>query len=375
MEGKTMQTAGLERNVADLRATFEDAEAICHALCAGEVDAFVVGKTEQSKRVMLLSGAYARYRQLVEDMLQGAVTITASGEILFANHAFADMVGAQLVDLFRSQLANHVAPADRAALKPLLSPHPGEREAELALVRPDGTRARVRAAVVSSSDDFTTLILTPVPSRDEDAEATIDAIRSGVVDAFVVGERSVVMLDSAQAHYRTLVEHMGQGAVTIDADGIIAYANERFIATIGVPSGRLVGRPLSEFIAEADRPALRTMLAAGASAHGELRLRKPNGERPVMLATMASIDGHKLFLFTDITERKRHEASDERTRRFLGMLAHEFRNILSPISNSAQVLKGKNLDAEAAKAVEMIERQTGRLLALVEDLRRVNPKE
>ena len=78
---------------------------------------------------------------------------------------------------------------------------------------------------------------------------------------------------------------------------------------------------------------------------------------------------------TIITERKRHEASDERTRRFLGMLAHEFRNILGPINNAAQIVKAKNLDEEAAKAVEMIERQTGRLLALVEDLRRVNPKE
>lgn len=366
---------GAGRGLDALRATFEDAEAICHALCAGEVDAFVVGNSDQSKRVMLLSGAYARYRQLVEDMLQGAVTVTSSGEILFANHAFADMVGVPVVDLFRSQLASHVAPAERAALQPLLAPHPGEREVQLAFVRPDGTRAHVRAAVVSSSDDFITLILTPRPPGDLDAEATVDAIRRGVVDAFVVDGRNVVLLEGAQAHYRTLVEHMGQGAVTVDADGKIAYANERFIATIGVPSGRLVGRPLAEFIAEADRPALQTMLGAGASAHGELRLRNANGERPVMLATMASIDGQKLFLFTDITERKRHEASDERTRRFLGMLAHEFRNILGPINNAAQIVKAKNLDEEAAKAVEMIERQTGRLLALVEDLRRVNPKE
>jgi signal transduction histidine kinase len=117
------------------------------------------------------------------------------------------------------------------------------------------------------------------------------------------------------------------------------------------------------------------MLAARESAQAELKLRCGNGDRPITQATMTSLDGHKLFLFTDLTEQKRHEASDERTRKFLGMLAHEFRNILGPIGNSVEVLKRKQLDPDGQKSVEMIERQTGRLLGLVEDLRRINPKE
>jgi signal transduction histidine kinase len=118
------------------------------------------------------------------------------------------------------------------------------------------------------------------------------------------------------------------------------------------------------------------MFAARDTAQGELKLRAANGERPVMQATMTSMDGHKLFLFADMTEQKRHQASDERTRKFLGMLAHEFRNILGPINNSVLLLKGSpGLDADAKKAVEVIERQSGRLLGLVEDLRRINPKE
>lgn len=371
-----MEPVQQERDILDLRQTFEDAEAICHALRRGEVDAVVVGQNDEEKRVLLLSGSYARYRQLVEDMLQGAVTLTGSGEILFANHAFADMTGVALIDLFRSPLERYVAPADRARLRGLLSPRPGQRDVEIALVRPDGTRARVRAGVVSASDDFVTLIVTPVSVRNrDDAEATLDAIHEGTVDAFVVGGKQVVMLDSAQAHYRLLVERMRQGAVTVQHNGIIAYANERFIAAIGTPAGRVVGRPLADLVADADRAALQAMLAASENATAELRLRCANGERPVMLATMTSIDGHKLFLFTDLTEQKRHEATDERTRRFLGMLAHEFRNILAPIGNATQILKRQAVDAEGQKAIEIIERQTERLLALVEDLRRVNPKE
>ncbi len=72
----------------------------------------------------------------------------------------------------------------------------------------------------------------------------------------------------------------------------------------------------------------------------------------------------------------RDDAADERASKFLGMLAHEFRNILAPISNSVAYLKrSPALDADSRQAVEVIERQAERLLALIEDLRRINPKE
>jgi PAS domain S-box-containing protein len=362
--------------IASLRDEFHDAEAICGALRNGEVDAVVVGKNDEDKRVLLLSGAYTRYRQLVEDMIQGAVTLSGSGEILFANHAFADMAGVALLDIFRSPVEKLVAPGDHGKLAGLLKPRAGQHDLDLSLVRPDGTRAHVRASVVSASEDFVTLILTPIALRGRDeAEATVEAIRTGSVDAFVVGGKKVVMLDSAQAHYRALVERMRQGAVTVTPDGMIVYANERFISTIGVPHGRVVGQPLAALIAEGDRAALQAMLSGGESTQGELKLRCANGTRPVMLASMTSLDGHKLFLFTDLTEQKRHEAADERTRRFLGMLAHEFRNILGPISNCTQALRQQGLGEDGGKAVEIIERQTARLLALVEDLRRINPRE
>jgi PAS domain S-box-containing protein len=367
----------IELEAIALRQSLQEAHEVCHAIRSGEVDAVVVGKEEEEKRVLLFSGAYARYRQLVEDMAQGAVTVSRSGEILFANHAFAAMLQEQLIDLFRTTLARWVAPADSQKFAPLLAPRAGQPDVDVALVQRGGSRQRVRFSVVSASDDFVTLLITQLASSESiaEAEATLEAIRRGAVDAFVVGGKQVMLLDSATAPYRTLVEKMRQGAVTVQTDGTVVYANERFISMIGVPQGRLIGSPLSAYVTEADRPAFASMLAVRESAQAELRLRCGNGERPVVQASMTSMDGHKLFLFTDVTEQKRHEASDERTRKFLGMLAHEFRNILGPIGNSVQVLKKKELDADAQKSLDQIERQTGRLLGLVEDLRRINPRE
>ncbi len=373
-----MPPPGFEIQAATLRESLQEAEEIRRAISAGEVDAVVSGADDDQKRVLLLSGAYARYRQLVEDMQQGAVTVTSTGDILFANHSFAAMLEESLIDLFRTPLNLRVAEGDRARLHVLLAPRPGQRDVELSLLTRTGGGRTVRMSLVSASDDFVTLIVTDISHERllEEAQATLEAIRKGQVDAFVVGGEQVVMLDSAQSPYRALVERMRQGAVTVSAGGEIAYVNERFVSMLGIPRGHLIGSSLLSHVRESDRPAYQSILSAREAAQGELKLRRGNGDTVSTLAIMTALDGQKMFLFSDLTEQKRHEASDERTRKFLGMLAHEFRNILAPISNSVQFLKrAESLDPESRKAVEVIERQADRLLALVEDLRRVNPRD
>ena len=359
-----------------LREQLQEAEDVCHAIRQGEVDAVVVGRRDDDKRVLLMSGAYTRYRQIVEDMIQGAVTVTGGGEILFANQAFARMIGENLADIFRTPLQRWVAPAHHDAVRQILKGRAGQRDVPVEIDRGPADRLPVTLSMVSASDDFLTLLVTPVNAQDaEEARATLEAIRAGSVDAFVVGGKHVRLLDSAQAPYRVLVEQMRQGAASLEPDGTIVYANERLATMLATPIPHLVGTNLSRHVLEADRHALRTMLAARTSAHGDLRLLRSNGDPTAVQAAMTAMDGHRLFLFTDLSERRRHEASDERTRTFLGMLAHEFRNILSPIANSAETLKRSPLDADGRKAVETIERQTARLVSLVEDLRRINPKE
>src|ERR1700741_1513245 len=95
----------LELQIESLRAQLHEAEELRHAISHGQVDAFVVGTTDRTKRVLMLSGAYARSRQLVEEMHQGAVTVSRAGEIMFANQAFAAMLGLAPIDVFRVPLA------------------------------------------------------------------------------------------------------------------------------------------------------------------------------------------------------------------------------------------------------------------------------
>jgi PAS domain S-box-containing protein len=82
----------------------------------------------------------------------------------------------------------------------------------------------------------------------------------------------------------------------------------------------------------------------------------------------------------DVTERKRVEArlaaqaeqlreADRRKDEFLAMLAHELRNPLTPIVNAVHILKTAGLgESGLAWCREVIERQTGHLTRLVDDL-------
>lgn len=72
-------------------------------------------------------------------------------------------------------------------------------------------------------------------------------------------------------------------------------------------------------------------------------------------------------------ELRRHTASlleaDERKNKFLGVLAHELRNPMAPISNSIYILKHSPAGSDRAqRAQEVIERQAKHLVRLIDDL-------
>ncbi len=83
----------------------------------------------------------------------------------------------------------------------------------------------------------------------------------------------------------------------------------------------------------------------------------------VQLAQMASVAIDNSRLVEDLRE------SDRRKNEFLAMLAHELRNPLAPIRNAVQIMRLTGGNAEAVhSASEMMERQIGQMVRLVDDL-------
>ena len=333
--------------------------------------------------MLLLDGAYSRYRQLIDEMEHGTVTVGTHGEILFANHRFARISGAALDELYRARLTDCLHPDDRAAVAALLTtPHAaGEEGLEARVVQPGGAQVPVRISLASTWESYSTLVVVDLSHEQAAAEAkeTLEAIRRGEVDAFVMGE-TVVTLNGARDPYQVLADRIQQGALTLSPQRRIVYANSRLVRMLGVPAEHLLGTAFESYVIAPDRAALAAALAPrmenGNAGQVEVRLRRATGDWLQVLVSVATLaDGQSLCLVTDLAESKRHAASDERTRKFLGMLAHEFRNMLNGMRLSVELLKREGEAAEHGKAIDSLERQMNRMLQVVEDLRTINPKD
>jgi PAS domain-containing protein len=171
---RSPEAARLDAEIATLKQRLEEAEDMRRAITSGEVDAFVVGQDGENRRVLLLAGAYQRYRQVVERMQQGAVTVSVSGDVLFANQRFSDMLGVPMAKLFAAPLEAYVRAPDRARLSSFLLVAARNSLADICFVRQDGSPLLARVSLAAFADGYLTLLITdlgPVHRLHEAGEA------------------------------------------------------------------------------------------------------------------------------------------------------------------------------------------------------------
>ncbi len=164
---------------------------------------------------------------------------------------------------------------------------------------------------ISHKDD-----LQELKRRLEEAEETIEAIRKGEVDALVVsGEKgsTVYTLEGADLPYRTIVEAMNAGAVTINEQGVILYSNSAFSEMTGIPLQALPGSSFKDLVAPEHLPLFLDFVAKarGAKATAETAVKGRKGPLFVRLAgsseTVYGIE-RTCIVITDISDLKSAEA-------------------------------------------------------------------
>lgn len=115
----------------DLRARLSEAEETLRAIRAGEVDALVVHDESPDAQVFTLSSADRPYRMFVENMRDGAATVSEAGIILYANLRLAALAACPLADLIGSSVAALMSGGDLDALQTISGRSGGTIEAEL----------------------------------------------------------------------------------------------------------------------------------------------------------------------------------------------------------------------------------------------------
>jgi PAS domain-containing protein len=102
----------------ELRVRLQDAEDAVRALQAGEADAVFV--ESGGERVYTLELPDKPYRLLVEQMHQGAATLTTDGKIIYCNARFVDLLRQPLHSLLGQPIHRFAAPDSQRLLENLL---------------------------------------------------------------------------------------------------------------------------------------------------------------------------------------------------------------------------------------------------------------
>ncbi len=161
----------LLEHIRVLQERLEEAEETLRALRSGEVDA-VVASGPEGDRVYTLKGADESYRVMVENMAEGAVTLTRDGLILFSNEQFASMIGIPLERAIGSSVQDFIAAEDRLALSALLG-HSNRSEAQLRLKKGPAAQVPVHLSaktLVFDETECVCLIVTDLTEQQRNQE-------------------------------------------------------------------------------------------------------------------------------------------------------------------------------------------------------------
>ena len=139
----------LRGQVEDLRSRLEEAEETLRAIRRGEVDALVVHEPG-GDRVYTFQGADQAYRLLIEQMNEGAATLSLEGRILYGNRRLGEMVKAPLGRVIGSSLASLLDEEDRETFGRLLVAGRCEHiQGDLRLRAVDGTSIPVQVSLTA----------------------------------------------------------------------------------------------------------------------------------------------------------------------------------------------------------------------------------
>jgi PAS domain S-box-containing protein len=202
--------------------------------------------------------------------------------------------------------------------------------------------------------------------RLEEAEETLRAIRNHEVDAIVVDGpegQQVFTLQGAEQPYRTLMETMSEGALTVATDGTILYCNSRLSELMKMPLNKIIGAPFNNFVISRNEQSLETMLhvCGENSCRGEFFLKTADGgEAPVSLSARSlMLNDVEAFCIVaaDLTDRMRAQEALEKARDHLEEMVAERTAELSQANTALQeeIIERKRAEEALRKARDELE--------------------
>lgn len=333
-EAKTEEQLATENQ--ELIERLAEAEETLRAIRSGEVDALVVS-TPDGHQLFTLQGADRSYRMLIEDMNEGALTVTMDGMILFANARFAAMLNTPLEQVIGSDIQRWVAPEDKDMLETLLEEGATRQSREeLSLATGDGRRVpaylSVNPAAIEGMRNCLGVVATDLTEQKKQQQALVAAENTtreslkaahqarvallSIIEEQKLGE---LALRVSETRFRNVFEHSPLGQSMVSMDGEVKV-NQAFCDILGYSKEELRGKTWEELtcpedVAQTAEALQKVLLGSIPKARFEKRYVHKDGSvvwTDTTITVGRDASGKPTYVLTminDITARKRADAA------------------------------------------------------------------
>ncbi|GAB3881118.1 sensor histidine kinase [Spirosoma agri] len=238
----------------------------------------------------------------------------------------------------------------------------------------------------------------------DEATETIQAIRTGQVDALVVegsNGHELYTLKTSDYTYRIFIETMNEGAVTLNKDGLILYCNSTFASMVDLPLSKVIGLAFDQFVAPDCKREFDSLFSSGWGNNRKIEFTlRSTAEKQVhcqLSATAIELDGGLCLsmVLTDLTAQKETQQllkvnnqqlakantalqisnqalnrSNDNLQQFAYIASHDLQEPLRKIQAFGDLLKTKHT-AQLGEGIDYIERMqsaASRMSILIKDL-------
>jgi len=237
----------LLHEIEELKTRLSESEDALNAIRNGEVDAIIVSGSDGEK-VFSLTSADTSYRILLEEMNEGAMTVSSEGNVLYCNQRFADLVRKPISIIIGSKCIDIISVGEQEKFRKLVKETCKDQTSGLFSFGNDTNSSsrylqlsfrmlpsEIQGSISIIATDVTDMkqyqehLEQLVIERTKEIEKVNEKLRNDLIEI----EKVRMSLSESEQKYRTTLNSVADAVIATDVSGFVTYMNPLAEKTTG----------------------------------------------------------------------------------------------------------------------------------------------